>query len=70
MRNFIGRLKLKTKVAIGTGIILATGLASMLIIYVGLAEVRRALERLADINEPIHTAIHEMEININRPSSR
>jgi hypothetical protein len=51
-------------------IVLAIGAAAMLIIYQGLVGVNRAMQQLADIKEPIHTAAHEMEINISEVSMR
>lgn len=58
-------MRIKTKIAIGTGTILSIGIASMAIIYGGLSEVRQALGQFTDVKEPIHSATHEMEINVN-----
>lgn len=58
-------MKIKTKLAIGAGVILLSGIASMASIYEGLSHVRQAIGQLIDVKEPTHTATHEMEINVN-----
>jgi len=64
------RLTVGSKVCVGMAIVLAFGAVAMLIIYQGLVRVNRAMQQLADIKEPIYTATHEMEINVNEISMR
>src|SRR5687767_14924693 len=64
------RLTVGSKVCVGMAIVLFTGAVAMLIIYLGLVGVNRAMQQLANVNEPISTATHEMEINVNEISLR
>ncbi|MBA2409900.1 MAG: HAMP domain-containing protein [Gammaproteobacteria bacterium] len=54
-----------SKVAVGLGIILLLGMLSMLFIYRGLSTVDKAVDKLAEVEEPTSLAAYEMEINVN-----
>jgi signal transduction histidine kinase len=59
------RFGVTLKVALGLSLIIIVGMASMLVIYRGLARVEGSLERLAAVKAPIIAAAFGMEVNIN-----
>lgn len=59
------RFGVTLKVALGLSLIIIVGMASMLVIYRGLARVEGSLERLAAVKAPIIAAAFGMEVNVN-----
>src|SRR5688572_17994661 len=59
------RLTVGKKIVAGIVLILAAGTLDMLVLSDGLGHVKRSMEQLAEVKEPISTATHEMEINVN-----
>lgn len=59
------RFTVARKISIGIGLILLTGIVSMIFIYRGLASVKTAMDELAKTKEPASAAAYEMEIQIH-----
>jgi signal transduction histidine kinase len=59
------RFSVTRKVALGLALIIAVGLACMLIIHRGLERVGVSLERVASVQAPIVAAAYGMEVNVN-----
>jgi len=59
------KLTVKRKIISGLGIILMIGIVSMLLIFQGLKDVERNVEKLARVHEPFILAAYEMEINMD-----
>jgi len=59
------KLTVKTKIISGLVIILLIGIVSMLLVFSGLKDVERNVEKLARVHEPFILAAYEMEINMD-----
>jgi C4-dicarboxylate-specific signal transduction histidine kinase len=59
------RFTVTRKIALGFALVLLLGISAMMIIYQGLGAVMTAMDRLARINEPAHSAAAEMEIQVH-----
>jgi signal transduction histidine kinase len=53
------------KLAAGLGVLSCLGILAMLVTYRGMTTVERAMRQLAEVREPVSSASHEMEINVN-----
>jgi len=63
------RFTVTAKIAIGVGLIVLIGIASVGIIYLGLTSVGTAMRWLAEIKEPASAAAYEMEIQVHALAS-
>jgi signal transduction histidine kinase len=58
------RFTVASKIWLGCIIILGLGTVPMLVVYRGLLRVRQEMRHLADVQEPVKSATHELEINV------
>lgn len=56
------RFTVTGKIALSFALVLLLGIVAMMIIYHGLGSVMAAMDRLARVNEPTHSAAAEMEL--------